>query len=52
MLPSKVLPCFSVFEDNQGAVQLAQNPVTNLNLKHIDVRHYFFENLSARGILK
>ena len=23
MLPSKVMPCFPVFEDNQGAVQLA-----------------------------
>ena len=31
MLPGKVMPCFSVFEDNQGAVQLAQNPVTNSN---------------------
>ena len=29
MLPSKVMPCFPVFEDNQGAAQLAQNPVTN-----------------------
>ena len=49
MLPSKVMPCFPVFVDNQGAVQLAQNPVTNLNSKHIDVRHHF---LAARGILK
>ena len=29
MLPSKFMPCFPVFEDNQGAVQLAQNPITN-----------------------
>ena len=29
MLPSKVMPYFPVFEDNQGAVQLAQNPSTN-----------------------
>ena len=29
MLPSKVMPCFPVFEDNQGAVQFAQNPSTN-----------------------
>ena len=26
MLPGKVMPCFPVFEDNQGAVQLAQTP--------------------------
>ena len=41
MLPSKVMPCFPVFEDNRGALQLAQNPVTNSNSKHIDVRHHF-----------
>ena len=41
MLPSKVMPRFSAFEDNQGTVQLAQNPVTNSNSKHIDVRHHF-----------
>ena len=52
MLPSKVMLCFPVFEDNQGAVQLAQNPATNSNSKHIDVRHHFFESLSARGALR
>ena len=26
-LPGKAMPCFTVFGDNQGAVQLAQNPV-------------------------
>ena len=43
MLSSKVMPCFSAFEDNQGAVQLAQNQVTNSNSKHIDVRHHFLQ---------
>ena len=41
MLPGKVMPCFPAFEDNQGSVQLAQKPVTNSSLKHIDVRHHF-----------
>ena len=51
MLPSKVMPCFPFFEDNQGAVQLAQNPVTNSNSKHIDVRHHFLRELvRQRGI--
>ena len=46
MLPSKVMPCFPIFEDNQGAaVQLAQNPITNSNSKHIDVRHHFLREL-------
>lgn len=30
--------CGAVFEDNQGAVQLAQHPMTNSNSKNIDVR--------------
>ena len=51
MLHSKVMPCFPVFEDNQGAVQLAQNPVTNSNSKYIDVRHHFLrEHVRQRDI--
>ena len=42
---------FSDFEDNQGAVQLAQNPITNSNSKHIDVCHHFLgELVHQRGI--
>ena len=52
MLPSKVMPCFPVFEDNQGAVQLAQNPVTNSNSKHIDVRHHFLRELVRQRDMK
>ena len=46
------MPCFPVFEDNQGAVQLAQNPVTNLNPKHIDVRHHFLRELIRQRDIK
>ena len=42
MLPGKDVPCFLVSKDNQGAAQLAQNSVTNLNFKRIDVRYHFF----------
>ena len=35
----------SVFRDNQGAVQLAQNPVTNSNSKYIDVCHHILREL-------
>ena len=52
MLPSKVMPCFPVFEGNQGAVQLAQNPVTNSNSKHIDVRHHFLRELVRQRNIK
>ena len=49
MLPGKGMPCFPIFEDNQGAVQLSQNPVSNSNSKHIDVRHHFFRELVRQG---
>ena len=52
MLPSKVMPYFPVFEDNQGAVQLADNPITNLNSKHIDVRHQFLRELFRQRDIK
>ena len=52
MLTSKVMPCFPVFEDNQGAVQLAQNPITNSNSKHIDVRHRFLRELVRQRDIK
>ena len=52
MLPSKVMPYFPVFEDNQGAVKLAQNPSTNSNSKHIDVRHHFLRELVRQRDIK
>lgn len=45
MLPSLEKPCVTVFEDNQGAVELAQIPVTNSNSKHMDVRHHFLREI-------
>ena len=45
MLPSKDLPCFPVFEDNQGAEQLTRDQVPNLKSKHIDGRHHFLQGL-------
>ena len=35
MLPGKAMPCFP-----EGDAQLAQNPVTNSNSRHIDVCHF------------
>ena len=34
MLPEVGMPCIPVFEDNEGAVQLARNPITNSNSEH------------------
>ena len=52
MLPNKVMPYFPVFEDSQGAVQLAQNPATNSISKHIDIRHHFLRELVRQRDIK
>ena len=49
MIPGKGMPYFPVFEDNQGALQLSKNPVSNSNSKHIDVRHHFLKELIRQG---
>ena len=49
MLPGKGMSYFPIFDDNQGAVQLSQNLVSNSNSKHIDVRHHFFRELVRQG---
>lgn len=49
VLPEVGMPCISLFEDNQGAIQLAQNPITNSNSKHIDVRHHCIRDLVKRN---
>ena len=49
MLPGKGMPCFPIFEDNQGEAQLSQNPVSNSNSKHIDVRHHVLRELVRQG---
>ncbi|CAM9497748.1 unnamed protein product [Laminaria digitata] len=51
VLPEVGTLCVPVFEHNEGAVQLAQNPVTNSNSKHIDVRHHFLRELVAKGTI-
>ena len=45
MIPGKGMPYFPVFEDDQGALQLSKNPVSNSNSKRIDVRHHFLRKL-------
>ena len=41
LTPSLGSPSIGVFEDNQGAIDLAKNPLSSSNSKHIDVRYYF-----------
>ena len=49
MILSKGMPCYSVFEDNQGALELSKNPVSNSNSKNIDVCHHFLGELVHQG---
>ncbi len=49
MLLAARMPLIPVFEDNEGAIAIAKNPITISNSKHIDVRHHFLRELIARG---
>ena len=45
------MPCIPLFEDNEGAIQIAKHPIsTTSNSKHIDARHHFLRELVERKI--
>ena len=52
MILDKQMPCFPVFKDNPGALQLSKNPVSNSNSKHIDVRHHFLRELVRQADIR
>lgn len=41
-----------VFEDNAGAIKLAENPMSSARSRHIDVRHHFIRTLSADRVIR
>ena len=41
-----------VLEDNEGAIALAENPMSSCRSKHIDVRHHFLRNLTEEGVIE
>ena len=49
MIPGNGMPCFSVFKDNRGTLQLLKNLVSNSNSKQINVRHHFLKELVRQG---
>ena len=52
-LRPSVEPCkIDVLEDNEGAIALAENPLSSSRSKHIDVRHHFLRNLTEEGVIK
>ena len=40
-----------MFEDKKGAMDLAENPLSSSNSKHIDVRYHFLRELVGKGDL-
>ena len=46
-MPSLEPMRISVYEDNKGAIDLAKNPLSSPNSKHIDVRYHVLRELAA-----
>ena len=40
-----------LFEDNQGAIAIAESPISGGRMKHIDVRYHFIRELVQRKVL-
>ena len=49
LMPSLEPMSISVYKDNKGAIDLAKNPLSSSNGKHIDVRYHFLRELAAIG---
>ena len=43
------MPYIPLFENNEGAEQIAQKPITNSDSNHIDIRHHFLTELLIVG---
>lgn len=47
-----VQKCVTVYEDNEGAIYLAENPLGSARCKHVDVRHHFLREPVAKQEIK
>ena len=52
LIPYTAFRPVKIYEDNQGAIHLADNPMRSTRTKHIDVRHYFVRKLVSDGEIK
>ena len=48
MVPKARMPSIAMYEDNEGAIQIAKHPISNSISVHIDVRHHFLRELVER----
>ena len=49
IFPDRGVRCTAIFEDNVGALHLANKPATTSNSKHINTRHHFLWARVANG---
>ena len=49
--PGRANETIDLFEDNQGAIAIAENPISGGRAKHIDVRYHFIRELVERKVL-
>ena len=41
-----------IYEDNQGCIALAKNPVFHSRTKHIDIKFHFLHEKIEEGVMK
>ena len=49
--PQLVGRIVDLFEDNQGAIAVAENPISGGRTKHIDVRYHFIRELVKHKVI-
>ena len=49
--PELANEAIDLFEDNQGAIAIAENPISGGRTKHIDVRYHYIRELLKRKVL-
>ena len=49
LMPSLGAMTIGVYEDNRGAIDVAKNPLSSSNSKHIGVGYHFLGELTASG---
>ena len=52
LVPGRTHKCITVREDNEGAISLANNPLSSARSRHIDVRHHFLREKVADGTVR
>ena len=49
--PELASEAIDLFEDNQGATAVAENPISGRRTKHVDVRYHFIREMVERKVL-